>query len=328
MGQGHFAPQVAEETGATLDVVTVNNFHYRRQRFTVYVIRVKFSGYAWVVCKRFKEVAKFARSVKPFIPANVRRPSKTLRRNTSKNFVLKRKPQLEHFLRAIVAIPGAWASHQCREFFEIGRLSFSRYYGRKGKEGWLKKMSGGRRHVTKDGLLPHNSKRRWFILKDGFIAYFSSPHDSRPKGIMLVDQHFTIFSSPHVRYMKISNGSRELIVKARSRRELDEWLIAMRQMYGHSVRRHQHPNASFAPIRGPCPAMWMVDGRAAYSCMAAAILAARREVFIAGWWISPNINMVRAYGHPVTSPSNPSLQRDAVSLLDLLVLKANEGVKV
>jgi phospholipase D1/2 len=58
-----------------------------------------------------------------------------------------------------------------------------------------------------------------------------------------------------------------------------------------------HRYNSFAPIRQNCGIDFFVDGADYYKEVALALLQARKEVFISGWWVSPQFYLIR----PVTS---------------------------
>ncbi len=50
---------------------------------------------------------------------------------------------------------------------------------------------------------------------------------------------------------------------------------------------------SFAPIRYPCEAKYYIDGCNYFSDLFDALLAAKREIFITGWMISPYFSLRR-----------------------------------
>lgn len=54
-----------------------------------------------------------------------------------------------------------------------------------------------------------------------------------------------------------------------------------------------NPHHSFAPIRNNIDACWFVDGAAYMAAVADAIQGAKEEVFIADWWLSPEIYLKR-----------------------------------
>ncbi|CAF1597025.1 unnamed protein product, partial [Didymodactylos carnosus] len=67
---------------------------------------------------------------------------------------------------------------------------------------------------------------------------------------------------------------------------------------------------SFAPIRENQLAQWFVNAKGYMESLAKAILSAKEEIFIANWWLSPELMLIR--------PSNDETYR----LDNLLVKKA------
>lgn len=61
------------------------------------------------------------------------------------------------------------------------------------------------------------------------------------------------------------------------------------------ARDFTQPNRyrSFAPIRSNITGTWFVDGSTYMSAVADAINAAKEEIFIADWWLSPEIYLKR-----------------------------------
>lgn len=58
-------------------------------------------------------------------------------------------------------------------------------------KGWLYKRSGGRKFTADKSFIPMWNKR-WFVLKDSFIAYFKSPYEKVPRSVMLLDGKFSV----------------------------------------------------------------------------------------------------------------------------------------
>lgn len=76
-----------------------------------------------------------------------------------------------------------------------------------------------------------------------------------------------------------------------------------------AVPRHPHQVTSFAK--------WYIDGEDAYKAIYDGLRAANREIFIHGWWVCPDIHLLRP---AVDFPE---------SRLDLVLKrKAEQGVKV
>lgn len=60
--------------------------------------------------------------------------------------------------------------------------------------------------------------------------------------------------------------------------------------YGFTLK---NKNSSFAPPRSDTTASWFVDGSTYMSAVADAIDQAKEEIFIADWWLSPEIYLKR-----------------------------------
>lgn len=75
-----------------------------------------------------------------------------------------------------------------------------------------------------------------------------------------------------------------------------------------------NPHKSFAPYRSPVPACWFVDGSSYMSTVADALENATEEIFIADWWLSPEIFMKRPAINGDYWRLDNILQRKAVSI--------------
>lgn len=74
-----------------------------------------------------------------------------------------------------------------------------------------------------------------------------------------------------------------------------------------------NPHNSFAPYRSPVSATWFVDGADYMSAVADALENAKEEIFIADWWLSPEIHMKRPQLNGDYWRLDKILQRKAVS---------------
>ena len=57
------------------------------------------------------------------------------------------------------------------------------------------------------------------------------------------------------------------------------------------VQKNRH--GSFAPVRSDQHGSWFVDGSSLFSAIAEVIEAAKEEIFITDWWLSPEIYLKR-----------------------------------
>ncbi|OAC98061.1 hypothetical protein MUCCIDRAFT_150547 [Mucor lusitanicus CBS 277.49] len=78
-----------------------------------------------------------------------------------------------------------------------------------------------------------------------------------------------------------------------------------------------HRFGSFAPIRHNSKIRWFVDGEDHFNAVGEAILSAKSEIYIADWWLSPELYLRR-----------PPEKNQEFRLDRLLKRKAEEGVKI
>lgn len=57
--------------------------------------------------------------------------------------------------------------------------------------------------------------------------------------------------------------------------------------------KRQHRYGSFVPARRNVPARWTVNGRQTFEAIAEALESAQEEIFIAGWWVTPELYLRR-----------------------------------
>lgn len=119
--------------------------------------------------------------------------------------------------------------------------------------------------------------------------------------------------------LHIITNNRELILKSWTRRKAKEWLNYFKAVAINQARDFTLPNAhmSYAPVRMSIQAYWFVDGAPYMSAVADAMEAATEEIYIADWWLSPEIYMKR-----------PAIAGDYWRLDHILKRKATQGVRI
>ncbi|XP_076175596.1 phospholipase D isoform X1 [Ptiloglossa arizonensis] len=251
-----------------------------------------------------------------------------------------RKKVLEEYLSNLLKIKIYKHHPETINFLEISHLSFITDLGMKGKEGIILKRtgSGARTRCNFCGLLESMCcitcnhfcthvcgkwHSRHLIVKDTFIAYIK-PKDGSIKSVILMDNGFGIsfglYTTGLRNGMQIINLSRHIVIKCWTRRKAKEWMDFIQEISNKEGRDfiQSNPHNSFAPYRSPISATWFVDGSGYMSAVADALENAKEEIFIADWWLSPEIYMKR----PATD-SNDDWRLDKI-----LQRKASEGVKV
>ncbi|KAF2895274.1 hypothetical protein ILUMI_10900 [Ignelater luminosus] len=250
----------------------------------------------------------------------------------------KRIKQLEKYLNNLLSIDIYRNHPETIKFLEISHLSFIYELGIKGKEGIVKKRSGDSRGSGSCSgcaysmlclrfyfqilLIFSSWLERWFFIKDQCFG-FINPVTGQLGSVTLFDQGFQvssgIFTAGLQTGIQILTLNRQIVFECWTRRRSREWIQALRDVADNQAKEFTRPNPrnSFAPVRNNIAASWFVDGAEYMAAVADSIEAAKEEVFIADWWLSPEIYLKR-----------PAIDGDYWRLDKLLERKANEGVKI
>ncbi|XP_039278492.1 phospholipase D1-like [Nilaparvata lugens] len=253
--------------------------------------------------------------------------------------------ELQEYLKALLRIPLYRNHHETLAFLEVSELSFVAGLGGmggKGKEGAILKRTRSTRPAASAqcnlcGLMDAALcvrcqfvcgdvcgawRNRWLLVKDSCVAYVR-PRDGRLRCVMLFDAAFEVssglFSTGLRRGLHITNACRQITIKCPTRRTTREWMAYIKDSAHKIGFSSQCRYTSFAPVRDAevSRAAWLVDGRSYMAAVADAMEAAREEIYIADWWLSPEIHMKR-----------PALHGDYWRLDHIIRRKAEAGVKI
>ncbi|KFM64830.1 Phospholipase D1, partial [Stegodyphus mimosarum] len=125
------------------------------------------------------------------------------------------------------------------------------------------------------------------------------PKDGRVRCILLMDQGFKVdcgFVTTGIHHgLQISNLTRRLLVRCWTRRKAREWTECLVDTAKTTGRDFTQPNryGAFAPVRINNECRWFVDGATYFEAVADALEKAKEEIFIADWWLSPELYMKR-----------------------------------
>ena len=202
-----------------------------------------------------------------------------------------------------------------RTFLNISASFFNPNMGRKGKEGYLRKCSGGyiEGFSRKMGDFVYVWTRRWVVLHDTCISWYKSPGDLEPRGTLQIDKMFRAVVTGRV--ITVFTATRKLLLVASSGRNAQEWAVAMNEFYGGTTRVLSHAfEAAFSP-RMNCDVKAYTCTKDYYNSLVMSLLSAQSEILITSWKISPTVLLTR--------PPYPTLRLD-----QLLKYKADQGVKI
>ncbi|PRP81671.1 phospholipase D, Pi-PXPH-PLD [Planoprotostelium fungivorum] len=181
------------------------------------------------------------------------------------------------------------------------------------RKGWLMKEKG---EDILSKIVQHlggGLDLRWFVIRDGFLAYYRSEKDITPVNVVSLQGAVVRESGGKESgqfYLKGPNWSRMLY--ADNRMERKAWVHILRSNI-KGVYRFK----SFAPIRRECTAKWYIGGAEYYNDLYDQLLEAKERIFIADWFFSPQLYLKR--GDPLRAEHR----------LDyILRKKADEGVMI
>jgi hypothetical protein len=322
---------------------------------TFYLINIRHGTYSWTIKRRYKNFLKLYEAFTLYktkqnlrhVALNAHIPTNTTSHcnndnNSNSNVNSKFKPSdhfklifqsigsdfnqakniLEKFLQDVVDHKVFRNHNETLKFLEVSHLSFISELGDKQKEGLIKKQS------LKIGFCLNLFNfelfwdARWLIIKDTWIGHLHA-RTGEIDQVILVDKSLKVSNGTEntgVKYgLLIENQSRSLIVKCYNEKRAHEWCMAILQMVyttGHKFVCSQRFD-SFAPIRQDSLVQWFVDASGYMESVADAIELAQEEIFITGFFLTPEVYLKR-----------PVLVGDKWRLDKLLLQKAEEGVKI
>ncbi|XP_025916490.1 phospholipase D1 isoform X2 [Apteryx rowi] len=315
----------------------------------VYTIELTHGEFIWQVKRKFKHFQEFHRELlryKAFVRIPIPTRSHTVRRqsikrgeprqmpslpHTSESTVREehfssRRKQLEDYLTKILKMPMYRNYHGTMEFIGVSQLSFIHDLGPKGIEGLIMKRSGGHRipglKCCGQGRMCYRWSKRWLVVKDSFLLYMK-PDTGAIAFVLLVDKEFNIKigqKETETKYgLQIDNLCRSLILKCNSYRHAQWW----RQGIDEFIRKNgknfltEHRFGSYAAVQENTLAKWYVNAKWYFEDVANAMEAAKEEIFITDWWLSPEIFMKR-----------PVVEGNRWRLDCILKRKAQQGVRI
>ncbi|VDN60541.1 unnamed protein product [Dracunculus medinensis] len=235
--------------------------------------------------------------------------------------------RLEAWLQAVLHIPVNRNHHETAEFLEVSRFSFVNELGGKYAEGFVKKRPGGNRVFIgwKQFCVRHFLcwSKRWLILKDSSVCYMDA-NNEQIRFVIFFDRDFGVSAGVDETEgmpsgLILSNQQHELALKCATPLDAEKWKMAILETMNGVGRiwREPHPYGSTYPVRRSQSVNWFVDGRSFMEHAANMLELAREEIFIADWWLSPEIYLKR-----------PLIEGNRWRLDELLKRKAEEGIKI
>lgn len=286
----------------------------------LFTFTIRYLRYKWDFELRFNDIvsmekmllAKFGERL-----VDVSRPSKSNRmfRTHDQAFLLERSKIMEKYIQQLVDKDFVLGFDKAQRLLNISAASFNPDMGRKGKEGYMRKCSGGyvEKFSRKAGDYFSMWIWRWVVLHDTCISWYKSPDDKVPRGTLQLDRDFQVQIAGRI--LTICTGTRRLLLQAYTDRSAEEWATELREFYCNTSRTTIHFFESAFPPRKQCDVKVYTYTRDYYSSVAIAMLEAQKEILITSWKISPTVILSR--------PPYPPLRLDQI-----LKYKADQGIKI
>lgn len=93
----------------------------------------------------------------------------------------------------------------------------------------------------------------------------------------------------------VKHAMKDLVLKFPNKLELERWLTHYETTAATTALDFTkvQPHGSFSPVRENIPARWFINGAPHMSAVAEILETAKEEIFIGGWWISPEVFLKR-----------------------------------
>lgn len=216
--------------------------------------------------------------------------------------------RLRGYLSALLETPHALDLVPLREFLELSAASLDPLLGWKGKEGVLL--------AAYDALFVRGVgcagawRPYWFALRDSYLVAYDDSRCLTPSHVVLLDEATDIYSGAvmpvgtcgatscfgagisegvgggDVRTLTLITAQGRVLLSARTKRDADDWVSAVRERMAHCLHAQRQPLGSFAPPRRGAQCRWLVDGNNTYAAIMEAMRGAQHEIMITGEWVS------------------------------------------
>jgi len=205
-----------------------------------------------------------------------------------------RRKALQTYLLQVLQELNGTVAYDLYEFLEISALSLTRDMGWKGKEGYVERKIVDTSRTFCGMPLFSEYEQAWAILRDSYMAFAPDSSSTECSDVFIFDQSFTVQHKQQVlgynlHNIELKNSYRKIEIKGEHNREMLEWMEYFQKMQQSSPWVKSHRFGSFAPERSDAKVRYYVDGKDYFHAISDAILAAKSEIYIADWWLSPEL---------------------------------------
>jgi phospholipase D1/2 len=288
--------------------------------YVVFTYTLRYYRYSWDIEFRYNDLVSLDRVLFPLFADRLSTDHRPVRFNKlfwthDAEFLTKRSKMMLKYIQDVLDIESIMSHQKVRSFLSVSVSSFNPDMGRKGKEGYLKKSSGGyvEKFSRQAGDYFQMWMWRWIVLHDTCIAWYKSPEDPEPRGALQIDKKFNVQVKGRV--ITVYTETRKLLLYSSTQRSAEEWATAMRTFYAGTNRTLCHYFDAAFPPRMNCDVKVYTYTRDYFNSVAIAMLSAQTEILITSWKNSPTLVLTR--------PPYPTLRLDQI-----LKYKADQGIKI
>lgn len=230
--------------------------------------------------------------------------------------------KVERLLRALLTSSGSASCPEALLFFAISRYSF--FGHRMYEDVFNVKVEDRRARRTLYSILCCGTRttKTYVALKKECMILIDDVATQEITFVFMYDNHTRVAYHEGVvkNSVMLTNHRKKITMESIHAHRTRALYEAIQLSLDHSSYGIENRYGSFSPIRQNTPIKHLIDARAYYADLYASLKSAKREIYIAGWWVFPRLFLKRKVkdGRLVKK-----YRLDCV-----LKRKAQEGVKV
>ena len=120
----------------------------------------------------------------------------------------------------------------------------------------------------------------------------------------------------------LRNLSRVLNLKFPNEFEREIWFKEIKKRIEKYKQNVQNKYESFANKKENCSVDFIIDAHDYFKRLYKFLMEAKESIYICGWWVSPELPLIRPYD------KNNDLKENSTRLMDVLLHKARQGIQI
>ena len=257
--------------------------------------------------------------------------------------VLNNLPVITDFYLNLFNEPKIQNDELLNKFFCIGGTSFLKQNaGMKPFEGWAEKKVD--KHCCRKCFTVfcpccefccfRRYNKRWVVVNPDHLFYLNDPKMKEGKVVYFFDRDMKIENDGRDA-LKIRNSQMKLNLRFNDFFEKEYWRTELEQRKNnYSLLVQSNKYNAYTNMKKYNVCQWFSDGKDYFEDLFQKLLNAKTSIYITDWWMSPEVFLRRPINEneyiqlskekKATKNFGPYISR----LMDILALKANQGVKV